>query len=255
VGRSVYETSARYGKRVQAQAGAKNWGIVMPDANIPRSVENIIASAYDCTGQRCLALAGIICVGDIYARIRSLLIEGIARRKIGNGLERGVSMGPIISMEAKARVERYIETGLKEGARLVVDGRGVRVPGYPDGYWVGHTVFEDVNPAMSIARDEIFGPVLCVAVADSFDKAMEVIHESPYGNAANIYTRSGAVARRFVYEARCGNLGINIGVPAPMAMFHFAGRRNSFFGDLHAQGRDAFKFFTDETIVVARWTE
>lgn len=255
VGRIIYETSAKYGKRVQVQAGAKNWGVVMPDANLPKSVENIIASAYDCTGQRCLALAGILCVGDTYKKVKPLLKDGIARRKIGNGLDAGVAMGPIISPEAQARVERYVELGLKEGAKLLVDGRGVRVPEYPHGYWVGHHVFEDVTPEMTIAREEIFGPVLCMIPVKSFDAALEIIHASPFGNAANLYTTSGHWARRFRYEARCGNLGINIGVPAPMAMFHFAGTKQSFFGDLHAQGRDAFKFFTEETIVIERWFE
>ncbi len=255
VGRIVYETSAKYGKRVQVQAGAKNWGVVMPDANLTKSVENIIASAYDCTGQRCLALAGILCVGDTYKKVKPLLQAGIARRKIGNGLDEGVAMGPIISPEARARVEKYVESGLREGAKLLVDGRGTKVRGYPDGYWVGHYVFEDVTPEMTIAREEIFGPVLSMIPVKSFDDALDIIHASPYGNAANIYTGSGYWARRFKYEARCGNLGINIGVPAPMAMFHFAGTKQSFFGDLHAQGRDAFKFFTDETIVIERWND
>lgn len=253
VGKIVYETSARHGKRVQVQAGAKNWGVVMPDANLEKSVENIIASAYDCTGQRCLALAGILCVGDTYEKVKPLLKAGIAARKIGNGLDKGVAMGPIISKEARARIEKYIGIGLKEGAKLLVDGRGATVPEYPDGYWVGHYVFENVDPEMTIAKEEIFGPVLAMIPVKSFDAALEVIHASPYGNAANLYTTSGATARRFRYEARCGNLGINIGVPAPMAMFHFAGTKQSFFGDLHAQGRDAFKFFTEETIVIERW--
>jgi len=255
VGRIVYETSAKYGKRVQVQAGAKNWGIVMPDARLDKAVENIIASAYDCTGQRCLALAGILCVGDTYNKVKPFLKEGIARRKIGNGLDETVAMGPIISPEAKARVAKYVEIGLQEGAKLLVDGRDIRVSEYPYGYWVGHYVFEEVAPTMTIAKEEIFGPVLCVISVASFDDAMQIIHESPFGNAANIYTTNGGTARRFKYEARCGNLGINIGVPAPMAMFHFAGTKQSFFGDLHAQGRDAFKFFTDETIVIERWPE
>ena len=255
VGRIVYETSARYGKRVQVQAGAKNWGIVMPDANLEKSVENIIASAYDCTGQRCLALAGILCVGDTYERVKPLLKQGVAARKIGNGLDAGVAMGPIISPEARARVENYVEIGLKEGAKLLVDGRGAKVAEYPNGNWVGHHVFENVTPEMTIAKEEIFGPVLAMIPVASFDEALAIIHASPYGNAANLYTSSGATVRRFKYEARCGNLGINIGVPAPMAMFHFAGAKQSFFGDLHAQGRDAFKFFTEETIVIERWFE
>jgi malonate-semialdehyde dehydrogenase (acetylating)/methylmalonate-semialdehyde dehydrogenase len=255
VGRVVYETSARYGKRVQVQAGAKNWGVVMPDANLEKSVENIIASAYDCTGQRCLALAGILCVGDTYERVKPLLKKGVAARRIGHGLDAGVAMGPIISPEAQQRVARYVESGLKEGAKLLVDGRGAKVDGYPNGYWVGHHVFENVTPEMAIAKEEIFGPVLAMIPVASFDEALAIIHASPFGNAANLYTTSGATVRRFKYEARCGNLGINIGVPAPMAMFHFAGTKQSFFGDLHAQGRDAFKFFTEETIVIERWFE
>lgn len=255
IGRLVYQTAAKYGKRVQAQAGAKNWGVVMPDANLQKSVDNIIASAFDCTGQRCLALAGILCVGDAYERAKPLLIAGIKKRIIGNGLTAGVHMGPIISAEARERVLRYIELGLKEGATLLVDGRKAEVEGYPQGYWLGHTVFEGVTPEMTIAREEVFGPVLCMVRVESLSEALAVIHASPYGNAANIYTQSGAAARRFKYEANCGNLGINVGVPAPMAMFHFAGTKNSFFGDLHAQGRDAFTFFTEETIVIERWLD
>lgn len=255
VGHIVYQTAAKYGKRVQAQAGAKNWGVVMPDANLPKSVENIIASAFDCTGQRCLALAGILCVGDSYDKVKPLLIEGIKKRKIGNGLTAGVNMGPIISAEARERVLRYVDIGLKEGAQLLVDGRGVSVEGHPQGYWLGHFVFEGVTPEMTIAREEIFGPVLSMVRVNTLDEALAVIHASPYGNAANIYTQSGASARRFKYEANCGNLGINVGVPAPMAMFHFAGTKQSFFGDLHAQGRDAFTFFTEETIVIERWLD
>jgi len=253
VGRIVYETSARYGKRVQVQAGAKNWGIVMPDANLEKSVENIIASAYDCTGQRCLALAGILCVGDTYERVKPLLIAGIAKRRIGDGLDPQVSMGPTITPESRKRVLDYVQKGLDEGASLLVDGRDVKVAGYPDGNWLGHFVFENVTPDMAVAKEEIFGPVLCMVRCNSLDDALKVIHDSPYGNAANIYTSSGATVRRFKYEAHCGNLGVNIGVPAPMAMFHFAGTKDSFFGDLHAQGRDAFKFFTEETIVIERW--
>lgn len=254
VGRIVYETAARHGKRAQCQAGAKNFGVVMPDANMEKTVENVIASAYDCTGQRCLALAAIICVGEeTTRRIRPLLTEGISRRVIGNGLDPKVSMGPIISREQREKVLRYVQIGLEEGASLWVDGSGVSVPEYPDGNWVGHYVFGDVTPDMTIAREEIFGPVLSVITVDSLDDALKIIHDNPYGNAANIYTSSGGAKRKFVYEARCGNLGVNIGVPAPLANFHFAGTKDSFFGDLHAQGRDAFKFFTEETIVVERW--
>lgn len=252
VGKIVYETSARYGKRVQAQAGAKNWGVVMPDANLEKSVENIIASAYDCTGQRCLALAGILCVGDTYEKIKPLLVEGIKKRTIGNGLEDGISMGPVISQAARERIEGYVQKALKEGANLLYDGRKDKIPD-ANGYWVGHYVFDEVTPEMTLAKEEVFGPVLAMVSVDTFEDAMKVIHDSPYGNAANLYTSSGATARKFKYEARCGNLGINIGVPAPMAMFHFAGTKQSFFGDLHAQGRDAFKFFTDETVVIERW--
>ena len=252
-GRIVYETSARHGKRVQVQAGAKNWGVVMPDADMEKTVENVIASTYDCTGQRCLALAGIVCVGGAWPKMKQAMLAGISRRKIGNGLDPSVSMGPIINEAARQRVLGYVQKGLDEGARLLVDGRGASVEGYPKGHWVGHYVFENVTPDMTIAKEEIFGPVLSVVEVDTFEEAIQIIHDSSYGNAANIYTSSGGWARRFKYEARCGNLGINIGVPAPMAMFHFAGTKASFFGDLHAQGRDAFKFFTEETIVIERW--
>jgi malonate-semialdehyde dehydrogenase (acetylating)/methylmalonate-semialdehyde dehydrogenase len=253
VGKYVYAHSAEHGKRVQVQAGAKNFGVVMPDVVYERAIPNIIASAYDCAGQRCLALAVVLAVGDAYPEVVRRTCEAAARLRVGCGLDKGVNMGPVISEAAIQRIEGYIEKGAAEGATVALDGRGVKVDGYPKGFWLGPTLLSDCRPDMTVIREEIFGPVLCVMQVRDLDEALEVIHASQYGNAATIYTQSGAAAREFKYRARCGNLGVNIGVAAPMAFFHFGGSKNSFFGVLHAQGRDAFEFFTDAVVVVERW--
>ena len=254
VGKYVYKKSSENGKRVQVQAGAKNYGIVMPDAKLERVVPNITASSFDCTGQRCLALACILAVGDdMYKRVTEAVVETAKKVKVGNGLDKKTDMGPIISAEAKKNVEGWIEKGIKEGAKPVLDGRGYKVPGCPNGFWVGPTVLTDCKKDMEIVKEEVFGPVLCIMKVKDMDEGLEIINKSRYGNAATIYTQSGAAARQFKYRARCGNLGVNIGVAAPMAFFHFGGSKDSFFGDLHAQGRDAFEFFTDAVVVVECW--
>jgi len=253
VGKYVYKKSAENGKRVQVQAGAKNFGIVMPDAAFDKIIPNIAASAFDCAGQRCLALAVILAVGDAYEIVKTKIVEAAKKVKVGYGLNKDVDMGPVISLKAKGKIEGYIARGVEEGARLILDGRGCKVGDYPQGYWVGPTIFDECNRDMAIVNEEIFGPVLCLMQVNDLDEGLDIIQSNPYGNAATIYTRSGAAAREFKYRAGCGNLGINIGVAAPMAFFHFGGSKDSFFGDLHAQGRDAFEFFTDAVVVVERW--
>jgi malonate-semialdehyde dehydrogenase (acetylating)/methylmalonate-semialdehyde dehydrogenase len=253
VGRHVYKKSAENFKRVQVQAGAKNFGIVMPDAKLDKVVPNIAASAFDCSGQRCLALAVILAVGDIYKEVQVKVQESAQRYKVGFGLDKGVTMGPVVSKEAKGKIEGYITKGIEEGAKLILDGRGYRVDGYPNGYWVGPTIFSECQREMAIVNEEIFGPVLCIMKIKDLNEGIDIINASRYANAATLYTQNGAAAREFKYHARCGNLGINIGVAAPMAFFHFGGSKDSFYGDLHAQGRDAFQFFTDAVVVVERW--
>ncbi len=253
VGKQVYTKSAEHGKRVQVQASAKNHGIVMPDAAFDKVILNIVASAFDCAGQRCLALAVVLAVGDAYETVTSKIVEAARGLNVGYGLDDGVDMGPVISQEARERIEGYIAKGLEEGAELILDGRECKVDGYPNGNWIGPTVFCGCHRDMVIVNEEIFGPVLCIVQVEDLDEGLDIIHANTYGNAATIYTQDGAAAREFKYRAQCGNLGINIGVAAPMAFFHFGGSKGSFFGDLHAQGRDAFQFFTDSVVVVERW--
>lgn len=253
VGKYVYKKSAENGKRVQVQAGAKNFGIVMPDAAFDKVIPNIAASAFDCAGQRCLALAVILAVGKAYQTIKERIVEAAIDIKVGYGLDKDVGMGPVISQKAKERINEYIGKGVEEGAKLILDGRRFKVEGYPEGYWVGPTIFDECKRDMTIVNEEIFGPVLCIMQIKDLDEGLDIINANRYGNAATIYTQNGAAAREFKYRAGCGNLGINIGVAAPMAFFHFGGSKESFFGDLHAQGRDAFEFFTDAVVVVERW--
>lgn len=253
IAKYVYKKSAENGKRVQAQGGAKNSLVVMPDAVIARTVPNMLASFFGCAGQRCLAGANLVAVGDVAEPVLDKFVEGAKRIKVGYGLDESVNMGPVVSGDAKKKILGYIEKGVEEGAKLVLDGRGIKVPGYENGHFIGPTIFKDVTPDMTIAKDEIFGPVVSFMAMDSMDDAIDFIHSSPFGNAASIYTQSGKWARDFRYRVQAGNIGINVGVVAAMAFFPFAGYKNSFFGDLHGQGRDAIKFFTDRKVVITRW--
>jgi len=253
VGKTVFQRGAKAGKRMQVQGGAKNFAVVMPDAMLEKAIPNIIASAYDCSGQRCLALSCVIAVGDSIEPLRKGLIEAAKAFRVGNGLEDGIQMGPVISREARDRIEGWIQKGIDGGARALVDGRGLKVQDYPNGYWVGPTLMDRVTRDMPIAQEEIFGPVLCLLEASNLDEALDILHQSRYGNAAAIFTQNGRSARHFKYNARCGNVGINIGVAAPMAMFHFGGMKDSFYGVLHGQGKDALNFFTEGMVVVERW--
>ncbi len=253
VGQYVYNRSAQTNKRAQVQTSANNFGIVMSDAVFDKVVPNIVASAFDCTGQRCLALATILAVGDAYSEVKKMVVAAAKKLRVGYGLDEGVDIGPVITKKAKANIEGWIEKGIKEGAKLILDGRGMKVEGYPNGYWLGPSIFDECTRDMEVANEEIFGPVLCIIAVKDLDEGLDIINANRYGNAATIYTQNGACAREFKYRARSGNLGINIGVAAPMAFFHFAGCKDSFFGVLHVQGRDAFQFFTDAAVVVERW--
>jgi malonate-semialdehyde dehydrogenase (acetylating)/methylmalonate-semialdehyde dehydrogenase len=253
VGRRLYALSAANGKRAQCQAGAKNCLVIMPDAVLDKTVASILTSAFGTAGQRCLAGALVVTVGDAHDSLMEKLLDAASKIRVGDGMDESVQMGPVVSKEALARIEGYIEKGIEEGASLVLDGRGVEVDGSGDGYFIGPTIFTDVASEMAIAREEIFGPVLGVIHVDDFDQAVEVIHDSPYGNAASIFTESGKWAREFKYRVQAGNIGVNIGIAAPIASFPFSGMKDSFFGDLHGQGRDAIEFFTDRKVVISRW--
>jgi malonate-semialdehyde dehydrogenase (acetylating)/methylmalonate-semialdehyde dehydrogenase len=253
VGRHIYATAAVHGKRAQCQAGAKNCLVVMPDAVLDKTVAAILTSAFGNSGQRCLSGSLVLAVGDSYEPLKARLVEAASRLKIGNGLDESIQMGPVISRQALDRILGYIDKGLEEGAELILDGRGVEVEGHPDGYYLGPTIFDRARPEMAIARNEIFGPVLGIIPVADFDEALEVIHGIPYGNAASLFTSSGKLAREFKYRVQAGNIGINIGIAAPIATFPFAGMKDSFFGDLHGQGREGIQFFTDRKVVITRW--
>ncbi len=253
VARRLYALGAAQGKRMQCQAGAKNALVIMPDAAIDKTVPNIISSAFGTAGQRCLAGSLLLTVGDAYDRVVGPLVQAARAMKVGDGLDESVQMGPVISPQAVERVHRYVEGALEEGARLLLDGRGIQVAGYPQGYFVGPTILDEVLPHMAVAREEVFGPLLAIIRVGSLDEALTVIDGSPYGNAAAIFTSSGGAAREFRHRVRAGNVGVNIGVPAPIAAFPFSGMKQSFFGDLHGQGRDAIHFFTDRKVIVSRW--
>lgn len=254
VARAVYARASAAGKRVQAQGGAKNALVVMPDADLDGSLANMIGSVYGAAGQRCLAGSLLLPVGR-EARDASLeAIAGAARRmRVGDGLDPDVDMGPVVSAAAGERIRGAIAAGAKAGATLVLDGRDVKVPGHGGGYFVGPTVFDGVDPDMALARDEIFGPVLGVMPVASLDDAIARVNASPYGNAASIYTRDGGAAREFRYRVNAGNIGVNVGVAAPVAYFPFSGMKQSFFGVLHGQGRDAVRFYTESKVVITRW--
>ena len=253
VARYIYERSAKAGKRVQCQGGAKNPTVIMPDADMDMSLKLIMDSAFGCAGQRCLATSVAVPIGDAQKTFTPMLLDAAAARKIGFGLEPDVEMGPVITAQSRERIAGLVDRGISEGGKVLVDGRGVRVKGYERGNFVGATVIELPKAGGELAQTEIFGPVLSLTNASSLEDAIEKVNASAFGNMACIFTSSGAAARRFRYEARVGNVGVNIGTPAPMAFFPFSGWKGSFFGDLHAQGRDAIEFYTDKKIVVERW--
>jgi malonate-semialdehyde dehydrogenase (acetylating)/methylmalonate-semialdehyde dehydrogenase len=249
----IYSRAAANGKRVQAAGGAKNMIVVMTDAVLDKTIPNIINSAFGSSGQRCLAGSIVVPVGDAHGPVREALVDAMSRITVGNGLDPGVTMGPVISAAARDRILAAIERGKAEGAELVVGGGAAQVPGHEGGFFVEPTLFDGVAPGMALARQEIFGPVLALLPARNLDDALAFIDESPYGNAASIFTESGAAAREFQMRSDVGNVGVNIGVAAPMAYFPFGGAGESFFGTQHGQGRDAIDFFTDRRVVIRRW--
>ena len=253
VARHVYARASAAGKRVQAQGGAKNPLIILPDADVAMTTNIVSDSAFGNAGQRCLAASLALTVGEATRIFRPALADAAASRVVGYGLEPGVQMGPVITPESKARIQGLIEKGLQEGAEAVVDGRDATVAGYERGNFLRPTVLSGVPRSGVIAKTEIFGPVLGMMHADTIDEAIEFVNSGAYGNMACVFTGSGAAARRFRYEANAGNIGINIGVAAPMAFFPFSGWKQSFFGTLHAQGRHAVEFFTQTKVVVERW--
>ncbi len=253
IARYVYSRGSASGKRVQAQGGAKNHVVVLPDADMEMTAQIINDSAFGCAGQRCLAVSTAITVGEA-RRTFTEAITGLARSlNVNYGLEEGAQMGPVITGESKARIEGLITKGIAEGATAVLDGRSAKISKYESGNFVKPTILDNVLAGGEISQTEIFGPVLSITHSQSVEEAIELIAKSPYGNAASIFTSSGAAARKFRYETSAGNIGINIGVAAPMAYFPFSGWKDSFFGVEHAQGRDGVEFYTEKKVVIERW--
>lgn len=252
IARYVYSQGALYGKRVQAQGGAKNPVLVLPDADIEMTSQIITDSVYGCAGQRCLAASTIITVGE-HKQITESLVEAAKNRTTGFGLDEASLMGPVITPESKNRVEQLIQQSVNDGGKLLVDGSNAKISGYENGNFILPTIIEDTPLSSLVTQTEIFGPVMSLIHLNDVDEAINFINNGPYGNAACIFTSSGASARKFRHDADAGNIGINIGVAAPMAQFPFSGWKDSFFGDLHGQGMHSVEFFTQTKVVIERW--
>jgi malonate-semialdehyde dehydrogenase (acetylating)/methylmalonate-semialdehyde dehydrogenase len=255
VARYIYARAGANGKRAQCQGGAKNPVIVLPDADMEMATQIISDSAFGCAGQRCLAVSVAVTIGDARKTFRDAIADSASKLRVGNGLEDGVQMGPVITRQSKERIQSLIAVGEKDGAKLLLDGRNPRIPKYENGNFVKPTILDGVPPASELSRTEVFGPVLSLVHAKDMDEALAFLERNPYGNQASLFTSSGAAARRFRYEAPAGNIGINIGVAAPMAYFPFSGWKDSFFGIMHGQGRDSVEFFTEKKVVVERWAK
>ena len=253
VAKYIYSRASANGKRAQCQGGAKNHVIVLPDADMKMATQIISDSAFGCAGQRCLAVSVAVTVGEAQKTFRESIAESAASLRVGNGLDDGVQMGPVITPQSKTRVAAMIGRGAGDGAKLVVDGRKAHVRGGENGNFVSPTVLDALPSTSELTDTEIFGPVLSLVHARDLDEALAFLERSAYGNQASLFTSSGSAARRFRYEAPAGNIGINIGVAAPMAYFPFSGWKDSFFGVQHAQGRDAVEFYTDKKVVIERW--
>jgi len=251
VAKYIYATAAAEGKRVQALGGAKNHLVVMPDADMPKAVEAIIGSAFGAAGERCLAGSVLVPVGEAAGPLLELLVQRTKSLAVGDGSHQGIEMGPLVTADHCRRVASYVERGVTEGAVPLVDGRARVDAG--EGFFLGPTIFDGVTPEMTIAKEEIFGPVLSVIHVNSLDEAIDLVNRSPFGNSTAIFTSDGKAAREYSARIEVGMVGVNVGVAAPMAFFPFAGWKNSFFGDLHAHGKDAVHFYTEQKVVMSRW--
>ena len=253
IARQLYARGAQLGKRVQALGGAKNHLVVMPDADLHQTVEGLIGAAYGSAGERCMAVSVAVLVGDVAERIIPILAQRAKTLRVGNGMEAGVEMGPVVTRQALERISHYIDVGVREGATLVTDGRGIKVPGHEDGFFLGGTLFDHVRPDMAIYRDEIFGPVLsCVRVKD-LAEAIRLVNGHEFANGVACYTRDGGVAREFARRIEVGMVGINVPIPVPMAWHGFGGWKSSLFGDMHAYGEEGVRFYTRQKSIMQRW--
>src|SRR5690348_7394741 len=250
IAKYIYETCAKNGKRVQALGGAKNHAVVLPDADLEFAADALIGAAYGSAGERCMAISAVVAVGAAGDPLVKLLEKKAKAIKVGPGDKDGIDMGPLVTAEHRDKVASYVDTGIKEGAKMVVDGRaGAK----QEGFFLGTTLFDQVKPEMSIYKDEIFGPVLVVLRADTIDEAIALVNKNPYANGTAIFTESGGAARRFTDEISVGMVGVNVPIPVPVAYFSFGGWKNSLFGDLHVHGTESVKFYTRTKVVTSRW--
>jgi malonate-semialdehyde dehydrogenase (acetylating)/methylmalonate-semialdehyde dehydrogenase len=254
VAKYIYQTAANNGKRVQALGGAKNHSVVLPDADMKSTVAAIMGSGFGCAGERCLATSVVVAVGEVADPLVKELVKAADNLTVGDGCDARTGMGPVITEESKKRILSYIELGEKEGAVVARDGRKDAVA-KGNGFFVGPTILDKVSPKSRVTKEEIFGPLLSVVRVKDMKEALEIISTSEYGNAASVFTRSGGAAREFTQNVTAGMVGINVGVPAPVPFFPFAGWRNSFFGDLHALGKDGVHFYTESRVVTCRWPD
>ena len=255
VARYLYETATRAGKRVQALGGAKNHMVVLPDADLDLAADSAVSAAYGSAGERCMAISVLVTVGDVAERLLPMIRERIRRLKVAPGSETGAEMGPLVTKEHHARVVSYVDRGESEGATLLEDGRALRVPGHEKGYFLGPCLFDRVTPEMTLYKDEIFGPVLSVVRAGSYDEALDLVNANRYANGVAIFTNDGGAARRFQNEVQVGMVGVNVPIPVPMAYYSFGGWKSSLFGDAHVHGREGIHFYTRGKVVTSRWPD
>jgi malonate-semialdehyde dehydrogenase (acetylating)/methylmalonate-semialdehyde dehydrogenase len=251
----IYETGAHHGKRVQALGGAKNHMVVMPDADVDQAVDGLIGAGYGSAGERCMAISVAVLVGDIADKTMPKLAERARALKIKNPMDLDAELGPIVTQQAKERIENYIGIGVQEGAKLVVDGRGLLVLGLEGGFFTGGTLFDHVMPSMRIYKEEIFGPVLSCVRAKDLAEAVQLVNDHEFGNGVACYTSDGNVAREFARRVQIGMVGINVPIPVPMAWHGFGGWKRSLFGDMHAYGEEGVRFYTRQKSVMQRWPE
>lgn len=253
VGKHVYETAAAHGKRVQALCEAKNHALVLKDAPITRTAAGIMNSAFGCAGERCMALPAVVVEEEIADRLVAELVRLCKQQKVGPAYDKATNLGPVGSASHRKFVTDWIAKGVEEGAQLVLDGRQVQVPGYENGYYVGHTIFDHVTPEMTIGQREVFGPVLCIKRVKNFEEGLQLMNSNPFANGSVIFTQNGYYAREFARRTDGGMVGVNVGIPVPIGVFSFTGHKQSFFGDLHCHGKDAFRFYTETKTVTTRW--
>lgn len=253
VGRYIYETAAKYGKRVQCLCEAKNHALVLEDAPIARTAAGIINSAFGCAGERCMALPVVVAQESIADELAAKIKELSSMLKVGKAYDKNTKLGPVYSAEHKQNVLDWISKGIDEGADLVLDGRNVTVEGSENGFYIGPTIFDKVTKEMSIGQKEIFGPVLCIKRVKTFEEGLEIMNSSEFANGSVIFTQNGYYAREFARHTHGGMVGINVGIPVPVSVFSFTGHKNSFFGDLHCLGKDSYRFYTEQKTVTTRW--